>query len=468
MNRPSPPPAAAAAASGPPPAARAREIASPVVQARGMFRMFRFFSLASLVCILIAGVALVLFFRHIAVREIVEFGESNNSVLAEAALNAMRPELLAFLDKTQQAEAAEGRVQIPGLLAHELDDLMRLRSVARIKIYNRSGRVVYATRTGAIGRLQADNPGFIYAMQGQVSSKLIYRDAFNAFDHVTEDDNLIQTYVPIAAAPETPPQGVLELYVDVDPLVRETERAQWQIIGGALVIMASLYFALLFVVRHAERLIEMQQQAIRERNLTLETLSARMLTAQEDEKKKIAFDLHERIAQTLSAVKLSVESAARQLAARGAGADAMTPMVQAVKEAINDVREVALNLRPSSLDELGLIATIRWFCREYARVHPDVVLAQDLRLAEDEVAEPLKIIVYRVMEEACREIGEIGAGRIGVGLAGDAHSISLSIDWDGGADADLAAARERTLLSGGYLETLPQPGGRRLRATWLR
>ncbi len=447
---------------------------------QAMFRIIRYFSIASFVCIVIAATALTAGFRYIAIREIVEIGEANGVALAEAALTSVRSDLLQFLAKADQANPALlSEIPLSPALAHEIDDVMRVKSVARIKIYNDKGWVVHATRRASIGTNQAGNPGVIAALSGNVASKLVYRDSFNAFDRRTAEDNLIQTYVPIVDAEDEPARGVFEIYTDVNPMVQHTEQAQLQLIGGGALIMALLYLALLAVVRHAERIITRQRNEIREHTATLERLSASMLNNQEDEKKRIAFDLHEGVAQTLSAVKMSVERAARQQALAGKGdAASLQPMVQAVKEAINEVRAVALNLRPSSLDGLGLIATIRWFCREFMKLHPDIVTEHAIGLAEDDVPRPLKIIVYRVLEEACRAIGrQADVTRVHVALAAADATIDLTIEYEAsheltgtdGADSDLANARERTLLSGGsFAISGNASGGRSVRASWLR
>ncbi|MCK7493079.1 MAG: histidine kinase [Comamonadaceae bacterium] len=359
-----------------------------------MFRIIRYFSIASFVCIVIAATALTAGFRYIAIREIVEIGEANGVALAEAALTSVRSDLLQFLDKADQRQPGQPArtAACRRLWRTRSTTVMRVKSVARIKIYNRQGlgRACHAQGIDR-RRNQAGNPGVIAALSGNVASKLVYRDSFNAFDRRTEEDNLIQTYVPIVDAEDEPARGVFEIYTDVNPMVQHTEQAQLQLIGGGALIMALLYLALLAVVRYAERIIARQQDEIREHTATLERLSASMLHYQEDEKKRIAFDLHEGVAQTLSAVKMSVESVARQQALAGKGdAAALQPMVQAVKEAINEVRAVALNLRPSSLDGLGLIPTIRWFCREFMKLHPDIVTEHAIGLAEDDVPGPLQ------------------------------------------------------------------------------
>jgi signal transduction histidine kinase len=446
---------------------------------RGMFRIFRYFSIASLVCIVLAAAALTTHSRFIAIREIVKFGESGNVALAQATLTMVPAELITLLnDAGAKTPVQLAQITMEPALAHELDDMMRIKSVDRIKIYNERGLVVYATQTASIGRDEADNPGFVAAIGGRVLSRLVYRDAFNTFDKVTEEDNLIQTYVPIPGAAGQPPRGVFELYTNVNSMAQDAERAQWQIIAGAVLIMAVLYVVLLMVVRYAARVISAQQQEIHDQTQSLERISARMLHTQEDEKRKIAFDLHEGVAQTLSAVKISVEHAARQLASGDQGdASSLQPMVQAVKDAINEVRTVALRLRPSTLDELGLKATISWFCREFSRANPDIAVEQSLEVEEAWVPPPLKIIIYRVIEEACREFARpADIAWVHLSLDADGESIWLSINYECVAEpaastgsTKFAAVRERIVLSGGSCDVLSTGDGEHtLRAAWLR
>ena len=70
--------------------------------------------------------------------------------------------------------------------------------------------------------------------------------------------------------------------------------------AGAILILSALYAVLILIVRRANNTIELQQRTIRERTETLELLSAQMLKTEESHKKKIAFELHEGVAQTLA------------------------------------------------------------------------------------------------------------------------------------------------------------------------
>ena len=198
-----------------------------------MFRLTRFYAIASLVCIVAATAILTLFFRNLAVEEIISLSQRTNLNLAQTALNSVYPELDDFLSKVQNV-GPHGIVEqkVSGPLASALTTLMRDTSVVRIKIYNRQGVVVYSTKPGQIGEAREDNDGFSSAIAGKVKSNLIYRDTFNRFDRETEEDNLMQTYIPARSDPVSPIRGVFEIYTDVTPMVTHNERSVFMILTG--------------------------------------------------------------------------------------------------------------------------------------------------------------------------------------------------------------------------------------------
>jgi signal transduction histidine kinase len=437
------------------------------------------FSVLSFICIACSAVAIVLFFRKVAIQEIVEFGEYSNTALAEVSLSTVRPGTLEFLSQTNVVQREQlASVTLPSDLEHELTELQQTRSVERVNIYNSRGWIVYSSKPELIGNDQSASPDFRSAIAGAVTSELVYRDAFNVFDQKSEVDNLIRTYVPIRLAPGQPVLGVFEIYVDVKPRAEHVEQALIQVIVAATLIMGLLYLVLLAFVRWAEGIIARQQAQIREHARTLEVFSARMLQNQEEEKRRIAFDLHEGLAQTLSAVKMNVEAACQQLAALAPGRPStMEPMVQAVKDAIAEVRGVALRLRPAGLDDLGLTAAIQGLCRTVAAQHADVQLELDVSLSDADFPEPLRVIIYREIEDALRVL-ECGTKIhfIGVEVGMEDERIVLIVRHDvaGAADAPvldeswLDAPRERALLSGGSFHVhRNRSGGNTFRASWL-
>ncbi len=437
------------------------------------FAVLRAFSIISLIAIAVAAVLFAMCYRYIAIQSITHQAEASNAVIAQAALGGIHEEIATYVHNR-----AEGIVEpFPEDVRAELHDLIRDTRLRKMKVYDAHGTVVFSTKSEEIGHRQPENPGVISALAGTEFSRLIYRDSFNRFDTAGDEDNLIQTYIPLQRHHSGPIVGVFEIYTDVSPMVADSEQSQLIIVGTATLIMVLLYVSLLAIVRRIEKVIDLQQDALRDRSDVLAALSARMLDAQESEKRRIAAELHERVAQTLSAVKLSVETAL-VAARRGSGEQAamLESMVPALQAATQDVRAVAVGLRPSSLDDLGLIATLRWLCREFREKHPQVDLQVRLDLEEEQIPVPLRSIIYRVVEEGCAAVSaDPRIRRVALALAGDADTIVLTLRDDaskgdlGRSDHPYATARERTLLSGGKFSSRPNSwGGLLIRASWLR
>jgi signal transduction histidine kinase len=437
------------------------------------YAVFRAFSLISLVAIVIAAVLLAMCYRYVSIRSIGAQSEAGNTLIAQAAFGPLHDDIAAFLTRNSDG-AAEA---FPAEAAKSLNDLILDTRVRKVKVYNSHGGVVFSTVPAEIGRHQMNNVGVIGALAGQATSKLIYRDAFNRFNGVSDDDNMVQTYLPVQVHHAGPAVGVFELYTDIAPLVAENEQAQMVIVGTAILIMVLLYISLLAIVSRIEKIIDLQQEALRERSELLAALSARMLNAQESEKQRIAAELHERVAQTLSAVKLNVETALAAVR-RGSGnpVGILESMVPALQAATQDVRTVAVGLRPASLDDLGLLATLRWICREFSDKHPQVKLEYHLDVEEDQVPLPLRSIIYRVVEDALVALAASeSVARVGISLAADAARITLTVRDDAlrGDPAEeghpYAHVRERTVLAGGKFSCYTSSwGGQMLKATWLR
>jgi signal transduction histidine kinase len=452
-----------------------------------MFKLLRYYSVASLVAVLVTAVVLTWFYRQVAIEGIVQLAERSNLTLARAAMNPIKPALLEFLDAAADVRSnSPNRPPLPPELAESIKTLMQDRSVARIKIYNRHGVVAFSTRPAHIGEDKSRNPGFIAAINGGVGSALIYRDTFNRFDDATEDDNLMQTYVPVQSSPAEPVQGVFELYTDVNGLVHQTERTEFIIMAGATLILSALYAVLVLIVRRSGNLVEQQQRTIRERTETLELLSAHMLKSEESHKQKIAFDLHEGLAQTLSALKLKVEHRQYNHKTSDAAAGSEDSIIPILQKAIQEVRTIATDLRPPSLDDLGLLPTINWLCREFEAQHPGSRIERQIALQERDIPNPLKVILYRIIVSVLDDMAQHkNAVRIQLALWLDDDTLILLIDdtptealdrtvtplmnIDPQLRAGFARMEELTTLSGGVFKASHHSGGgTTLRAAWNR
>lgn len=449
-----------------------------------MFKLLRFYSVASFVAILATATLLTWYYRQIAIQGIVQLVELSNLTLTRTVLSPMRPALLEFLHTTSDFQRVGARPPpLPPAVVGTIRTLMQDSSIVRIKIYNRQGVVVFSTKPIQVGNNQSDNPGFIAALNGRVANTLIYRDTFNSFDGATEEDNLVQTYIPIRASPAEPIQGVFELYSDVNRLVLETEHTEFIIMAGSILIMSALYAVLILIVRRAGRVIEMQQRTIRDRTETLELLSSQMLKSEESHKKKIATELHEGLAQTLAALKLKIENG-WHIKAGNAAEESVESIIPVLQEAIQEVRTIAMDLRPPSLDDLGLLPTLHWFCREFEQQHASMRVERHVTLQEGDVPSALKIVLYRIVVSVLGEMAQhANTGPIHLALWRDRDTLTLLID-DMATDAldrtlipqtnidpqsreGFARMEELTTLSGGeFMASQHAGGGTILRASW--
>lgn len=452
-----------------------------------MFRLMRYFSVACLLSIMVTALGLGLLYRQAAMDGILELGRTNSVAIAQTALNAMRDDLLDYLNSVHHLGARVSTPPpLPERLQHEISQLLDHNiGLVRLCFYNRQGLVVFSTKAEQIGADQRDNVGFVAAMNGNISTDFVYRDTFNRYERVTEDDNLIHTYLPVGQSRTSAPEGVFEIYTDMNPLVKVIERTEIIVMGGGFVILLCLYGVLLLVVGRAKSIIDAQHETILERTRTLELLSAQMLRNQEREKQKLATELHEGVAQTLSAIKISVENASKPApdSPPGASSQSLAAVVPAIQDAIHEVRSISTGLRPPSLDDFGIVATLSWLCREFESVYPDMRIEAQFEAREEEIPHPLKITIYRITQAGLTRIAKVGgAARVKLGLMLRDGYVTLMIDnqarepalqQDGVAsgaqtESELATMEERTVLSGGRFSTSGNEwGGISLQASWM-
>ncbi|HTS32096.1 MAG TPA: sensor histidine kinase [Bryobacteraceae bacterium] len=185
-------------------------------------------------------------------------------------------------------------------------------------------------------------------------------------------------------------------------------------------------------------------------------LSAQLLQAQEQERRAIARELHDEIGQSLSSLLLDVGSAARveDSAEIRAHLQSATSVAERTVEA---VRRIALSLRPSMLDDLGLVPALEWQAREVGRRSGlDVqVLAED---SAGELPETHLTCIYRVAQEALQNcVRHAAAHRVRIALQKAAKTVMLHVEDDG---RGFLAGRTRGLGLLGMEERVAQLGGR--------
>ena len=199
------------------------------------------------------------------------------------------------------------------------------------------------------------------------------------------------------------------------------------------------------VIEHA-RLFD-QVRAGRER---AQNLSQQLLEAQEAERRRLARELHDEIGQALTAVKLNLQGVQR--AADPAIAGRLDESVAIVDRALQQVRNLSLDLRPSMLDDLGLVSALRWYLDKQA---------QRAGFVGEFVAGPMAIRAPANLETACFRVAQEAltnivrhakAKHVRMELREAGGELSLFIR-DDGVGFDVAAARQRA-VGGGSLGLL--------------
>ena len=215
-------------------------------------------------------------------------------------------------------------------------------------------------------------------------------------------------------------------------------------------------------------------------------LAAQHLTIQESERRRIATDLHDGLGQTLSLIKLSIDEAVRFANSEDAVkvASNIEKLGLAVKSALSELRRTAMNLRPSTLDHLGIKATLAWHFREFEAASTGICLEPDIGVEEADVPDPLKITIYRIVQEAMgNALKHANADSIWVSLRNVNGVLDLCIEDDGQGfeiakvqencdfthGIGLQSMLERAQLSGGDYELTTALGeGTKVHVQWAR
>jgi signal transduction histidine kinase len=238
----------------------------------------------------------------------------------------------------------------------------------------------------------------------------------------------------------------------------------------ALAMSLGLAVALASMVRlyRLERQAENSRRRTEKAEQELRRLSQQLVRGQEEERKAISRELHDQVGQMLTALRMEIGTL-QQL--READETQFRAHAQEAKklseETLRAVRDMAMGLRPSMLDDLGLGPALEWQAREFSRrfgVPVSVQLEGDL----DTVGERQRTCIYRVVQEALTNCARhAGATEIRITARGEPHRVSLQIQ-DNGAGFDLnnpkrkglglIGIQERVRELEGSVKILAQPG----------
>lgn len=272
------------------------------------FRLVRHFTLTSLLFFVVAGTALGLYYREMALSRMIRQQESNNVNLTRVFANTLwASHFSALLEESRDTLSSNlksiSRIQE---IHREVVALMRGSSTYKIKVYDTEGRTIYSSEQAQIGEDKRSNPGFIGALEGLTRTELVHKEKFSAFEQVVENRDLIQSYIPQYHANNPKPIGVFEIYSDVTPLlaeIRETENRLLIMIVGA---MSTLFLALLFIVRRADGI--MKEQAADNRKTQQQLAQAEKMSSLGQLVAGVSHQLNTPIAFSHSNISLAIEA----------------------------------------------------------------------------------------------------------------------------------------------------------------
>jgi signal transduction histidine kinase len=224
-----------------------------------------------------------------------------------------------------------------------------------------------------------------------------------------------------------------------------------------------------FTIRRTLRLEQALEQryheVVRARS-ELQDLSARLVSAQEEERRTISRELHDEVGQSLSALLMEAGNAARMPDSSAEVRRHVESIKKLAEASVNVIRNMTLLLRPSMLDDFGLVPALEWQARETSkrtglRVH---VTAPE---NPEELPDAHKTCIYRVVQEALHNCSRHAQARnVRVVVSQGTAKILLSVEDDGrGFDAlrvrglGLVGMQERVHHLGGEFEVHSEPGG---------
>jgi signal transduction histidine kinase len=400
-----------------------------------------------------------------------------------------------------QACVAELRRQVTALPGFsDLDPpvraLMKRTNVFKIKVYDLRGLTVYSSELAQVGEDKSENRGWRSAAAGRPASELVHRNRFSAFEGEVEDRDLIQSYIPVEM-PRGGVAGVFEIYSDVTPLLqqldaatvrlaevttRNQERIQQaadrnqgtmagasnRLLGTTAVLLVLVYLGLLYLVRHAQRVIdteartreqlaEREQEWHRDKMATMGAMAAN-ISHEVGNPLAIISGVAEEIEQWRTPADFQPQLP-RMIVEQTARIAGMTRRISDFATAGSDTPEV--------LDLNQLVRSVCDFLRFDRRFRgtPIEMRAGEGLLACEAIPDHLTEVLMgllNALEENCERCGGIGGTRIVVATEAAGRELRIHLACECGPtqlacrlppdDARMDSARRRIGPLGGKLE----------------
>jgi len=232
-----------------------------------------------------------------------------------------------------------------------------------------------------------------------------------------------------------------------------------------------------------EMRVQERTAALEKANQELRQIPSKLIAVQEEERKRLASELHDSIGQTLPAMKLWIEMVLK-LRDEGYGSaalDRLEQFVPTLQRSIEETRNIYMGLRPTMLDSMGLLATLDWLRRECMKLYHERHIELKTEIREEEIPERLRVPIFRIAQESLNNVAKHSkAESVDISLSKNGGGIELVV-FDNGVgmapelilqasatrSLGLTCMRERAELSGGSFSIESTPAkGTTIRACW--
>jgi signal transduction histidine kinase len=200
----------------------------------------------------------------------------------------------------------------------------------------------------------------------------------------------------------------IELLNDNDALA--TQQAAFSQFGDlqdrlTRLLIITLTSGLLLAIGSAIYILRLERQAhlryaeLAHNRQELQELSAMLLDAQEGERRSLSRELHDEVGQALGLLLMDVGRLSHQLGGDAKGQEMVQRIKTVAERTVQTVRNMALLLRPSMLDDLGLVSAVEWYARELSR-RGEVEVDVKAENVSENLPDSLMVCIYRVVQEA--------------------------------------------------------------------
>jgi signal transduction histidine kinase len=274
-----------------------------------MFRLLRYFSVASLIAFVLVGLLVTVLYRRQAVKDVVALEQRKNLEITRFLQNNFSDEIQGLL-AAQTEEVETIREPLEEAVKRQLQGS----SVSKLEIFSAQGILVFAIEADGeshkdgqgheeLGEDKSDDEQIQEALVGQTDSELVPLGTVNDDGEVT-DRNLIASYIPLFAKAGQHVVGVFEVYSDANALIGNIQNIQRRLAILLVGLLSGLYAILLFIVGRGQKILRWQHTQMQEQQDSLE---------QEREQLKQEIANRERIEQELSEANADLETSKQDL-----------------------------------------------------------------------------------------------------------------------------------------------------------